>query len=477
MNFGSDHRHIAVQNGPGRAVESDGETMLAGLAAAFLGAQRTATISSARQGAALPTPPDLELSYRTLLEQIPAVVFMARLDDGLSEAYVSPHIESVLGYSREEWLDDPIRWYHQIHPDDRGRWNLEAASFVLSGQPLRSVYRVLTRDRRIVWFHCEVKMVRREDGQPWFLHGVGIDITDLKTAELELERTRDELERRVQERTSELTAANAELKSEIADRIRAEERLEQRAQELARSNADLEQFAYSASHDLQEPIRNVALSAQLLAREHSCGLDAEGQNLIRTVVANAQHMENLIRDLLEYTHVARSSADDPEEETDADDALQTVLEAMESRIREENAEIVRADLPSIRMPAFRLQQVFQNLISNAIKYRSKAPVRIAISASSQNGSWLFSVSDNGIGIDPKYHERIFGIFKRLHTKDQYPGTGIGLAICKRITENYGGRIWVESEPGRGSTFLFTVPAVPRRPSQNNELSDRAAQTL
>jgi light-regulated signal transduction histidine kinase (bacteriophytochrome) len=157
--------------------------------------------------------------------------------------------------------------------------------------------------------------------------------------------------------------------------------------------------------------------------------------------------------------------------------LQTVLETMESRIREENAEIVRGDLPSIRMPAVRLQQVFQNLISNAIKYRSEAPARIAISASSQNGSWLFSVSDNGIGIDARYHERIFGIFKRLHTKAQYPGTGIGLAICKRIIENYGGRIWVESEPGRGSTFRFTVPAAPRRASQSNEFNDRAARTL
>lgn len=468
MNF-SDQRLLAPQDALGRTVESDAEAALAGLAAAFMGTQRTPNISTGRQGTALATPPDLELSYRTLLEQIPAVVFMARLDDGLSEAYVSPHIERVLGFSREEWLDDPIRWYQQIHPDDRRRWNLEAASLVLSGQALRSVYRVLTRDRQTVWFHCEVKMVRREDGQPWFLHGVGIDITDLKKAEIELKRTRDQLELRVQERTAKLAAANTELESEIAERKRAEERLEQRAQELARSNADLEQFSYSASHDLQEPIRNVALSAQLLALEHSGGLDADGQELIRTIVANAQHMESLIRDLLEYTHAARASAeDDAEEETDANEVLQTVLETMESRIREENAEVVRGNLPSIRVQAFRLQQVFQNLISNAIKYRSAAPVRIAISATSQNGSWLFSVSDNGIGIDPKYHDRIFGLFKRLHTKDQYPGTGIGLAICKRIIENYGGRIWVESEARQGSTFLFTVPTAPtdRQPKQS-----------
>jgi PAS domain S-box-containing protein len=170
----------------------DAERILTGLASAFLA--NTGRYREAPD--ATPGPTDVELSYQTLLEQIPAVVFMGRLDDGISQAYVSPHIEKVLGFSREEWLDDPIRWYHQIHPEDRERWSLEAASFVLSGQPLRSVYRVLARDGRTVWFQCEVKMVRHDDGRPWFLHGAGIDVTDLKNAELALKRARDDLQER-----------------------------------------------------------------------------------------------------------------------------------------------------------------------------------------------------------------------------------------------------------------------------------------
>src|SRR5690349_1876407 len=178
MNLSSEYLPVGRQRSAGPDFPHDAQMILAGLAAAFIGTPRAATPGAPDQRHEVPSaPPDLELSYRTLLEQIPAVVFMARLDYGFSQAYVSPHIEKVIGFRREEWLDDPIRWYRQIHPEDRGRWNLEAASFVLSGQPLRSVYRVLARDGRTVWFHCEVKMVRSADGQPWFLHGVGIDIT------------------------------------------------------------------------------------------------------------------------------------------------------------------------------------------------------------------------------------------------------------------------------------------------------------
>ncbi|MGH9632328.1 MAG: sensor histidine kinase [Bryobacteraceae bacterium] len=402
----------------------------------------------------------LDLRYQTLLEQIPAVVFMAALDDGRAEAYVSPHIEAVLGFTREEWLEDPVRWYTQIYPDDRSRWNIEAANFLLSGQPLRSVYRVVARDGHVVWFHCEAKMVRKPDGQPWFIHGVGIDITELKLAEQEVKQARDELERRVQERTAELAKANADLRAQIAERIRAEAGLARRAEELARSNKDLEQFAYSASHDLQEPIRNVSICAQLLSRRYRQGLDPEGESLLETVITGAKQMESLVLDLLEYTHVARDS-ETPRDSCDANEVLARVLHNLEAQILSSGAQISHDPLPVVFLPSVRLQQILQNLISNAIKYRSSATPCIHVSASAvESRGWQFSVKDNGIGIDPKYHDKIFGIFKRLHTKDRYPGTGIGLAICKRIVDNAGGKIWVESELGRGSDFRFFIPASP-----------------
>src|SRR5208337_4727946 len=136
-------------------------------------------------------PRSVEARYRALVEQIPAVVFMAYLDKGIGEAYVSPQIEAVLGFTQEEWLQDPVRWYRQVHPDDKQRWSVEAAELFLSGQPLRSAYRVLARDGRVIWFHCEAKMIRREDGRPWFIHGVGFDITDLKKTEEALQQERN----------------------------------------------------------------------------------------------------------------------------------------------------------------------------------------------------------------------------------------------------------------------------------------------
>ena len=205
---------------------SDAERVIQELASVFFEANgKSSTLGSEPDNGDDRRLPDVEARYRTLVEQVPAVVFMIFLDRGISEAYVSPHIEAALGFSQAEWLDDPIRWYRQIHPGDKERWNIETAQMVLSGEPLRSIYRILARDGHTVWFHCEVKMVRAEDGHPWFVHGIAFDITELKKAEEELQNSRADLEKRVEERTKELALTNKMLQLEIAERKRVQEDL------------------------------------------------------------------------------------------------------------------------------------------------------------------------------------------------------------------------------------------------------------
>lgn len=390
--------------------------------------------------------PDAETRYRTLVEQIPAVIFVALLGEGSGEAYVSPHIERTLGFTQEEWLEDPVRWYSQIHPEDRGRWSREAADLFLTGLPLRSTYRVLARDGRVVWFRCEAKMVRNEAGRPWFIHGVGFDVTDLKTVEEALRESRDELEARVRQRT-------AELQLEIAARKRTE-------LELMRSNEDLQQFAWSASHDLQEPIRNVAVFSELLRRQYKGRIDAEADFFLENIAEGARRMGALVRDLLEFAQVSGTTDDEDVEEIDANAVLARVLENLAAAIDENQVCINSHELPRVCMREIHLQQILQNLLSNAIKYRGEEAPRIDISArpADSTGFHLFAVRDNGLGIEPQYHERVFGLFKRLHKDERHPGTGLGLAICKRTVERYRGRIWVESELGKGAAFFFTVPA-------------------
>jgi hypothetical protein len=235
---------------------------------------------------------------------------------------------------------------------------------------------------------------------------------------------------------------------DITDRKRADD-------EIRRANRDLEQFAFSASHDLQEPLRAVKIYSELLNRRYKHKLDGEALEYLEFLHSGATRMESLVRDLLAYTRV--SEIPDTFEELDANAVLSSALENLGSLIAESAAEVTSGELSVVSMHQPHLHQLFQNLVGNAIKYRSKdrAP-RIHVACVRQNGFYEFSVSDNGIGIAPKYRETIFDLFKRLHTSEEYTGTGIGLAICQRIVEQYGGRIWVESEPGRGSTFRFTV---------------------
>jgi light-regulated signal transduction histidine kinase (bacteriophytochrome) len=231
----------------------------------------------------------------------------------------------------------------------------------------------------------------------------------------------------------------------------------QKAQsELERSNKELEQFAYVASHDLQEPLRMVASYLQLLEMRYKDKLDADAQEFIAFAVNGAIQMKQRITDLLTYSRVDTHSR--PFRSINCEHLLAKALSNLEVAVKENSAVITHDPLPTVMADASQLMEVFQHLTENAIKFHADRQPHVHISAEQRGGEWLFSVRDNGIGIAPEYVERVFAIFSRLHTQARYPGTGIGLAICKRVVEHHGGRIWVESQPGEGSTFFFTIPS-------------------
>jgi PAS domain S-box-containing protein len=241
----------------------------------------------------------------------------------------------------------------------------------------------------------------------------------------------------------------------------------EKEQELRRANEDLQQFAYSASHDLQEPIRNVAVYSEIVAKRYHDLLDSDGRRFLGFLTEGGRRLATLIDDLLAYTRAGLEEGSPVTVDSSA--VLNQAIAGLAEAIRECNGKVTYDSLPEICMSQTHLQQVFQNLISNALKYRKDEPPEIHVSATYQGSVWRFSVRDNGIGIDPEYKEKIFGVFKRLHRN--YSGTGIGLAICQRVVERYGGRIWVESAPGKGATFFFTVPeGAPRAHSAAAESS-------
>ena len=348
-----------------------------------------------------------ETNFRQLADSMPQIVWTALPDGHLD--YYNERWYQFTGFKRDNFGD--ASWQSILHPDDVGPTTQAWYASVRTGEPFRIELRFWDRaENRWRWFIGRALPAHDATGQivKWF--GTSTDIDDQKRTE----------------------------------------------HDLRQANADLEQFAYSASHDLQEPLRGIRIYSELLTSRYSAKLDGQALEFLQYLGQNALRMEMLVHDLLTYTQIGKLES--PYGDADANQALADTLANLKASIDETGAQITCSWLPVIRMHDAHIRQLFQNLIGNAIKYRSpeRTPA-VHVDAKRNGSSWVFSVADNGIGIEPQYKERIFGLFKRLHSEDQYPGTGIGLALCQRIIERYNGRIWVESQYGQGSKFMFTVP--------------------
>ncbi len=337
-----------------------------------------------------------------------------------NEVYFSRRWKAMLGYGFDEISNDLKEWEKRLHPDERERALQTVRDYVEGKTPVYELeHRLLARDGSWRWILARGFALRDAAGKAYRLVGSHVDLTE---------------------------------------RMNAREELTLLAEELRRSNEELEQFAYVASHDLQEPLRMVASYTQLLERRYADKLDKDAQEFIHYAVDGAHRMQQFIRDLLEYSRVGTRGATFVE--VSLDEIVDQTLALLRLSIEEKRAVITRSALPVVRGDAGQLLRLFQNLLSNAMKFCADREPRIEISAERADDGWRVAVKDNGIGIDPQYFERIFVIFQRLHARDEYSGTGIGLAICKKVVERHGGRIWVDSRAGEGTTFFFTLPGSP-----------------
>ena len=363
---------------------------------------------------------DSEERFRAIFEQ--AAVGIAKTTLYGQFMRVNPGFCQIVRYAESELLQQ--NWQAITHPDDIEA-DREYVSLLLSGdiQTFSMEKRLLCKDEAVRWANVTVSAMRDAKGTPQYLICAIEDISQRKLVQ-------------------ELLQASLDTQTRYA-------------QELTRSNAELEQFSYVASHDLQAPLSTIAGYAQLLEKRCHNQLDAQGNKFLRNIVNSCGRMQALIDDLLEYSRVGRSEK--PFDVIDCNLVFEDACANLQLAIRQDRASVTRGDLPRVRGDSFQLLQLFQNLIGNAIKYRSSEAPMVRVSASRQGDSWVFSVQDNGIGIAEQYHPRIFQLFQRLHSEKQYSGTGIGLAICQRIVDRHGGRLWVESEPNRGATFYFSIP--------------------
>ncbi|NGZ05361.1 MAG: PAS domain S-box protein [Magnetococcales bacterium] len=334
----------------------------------------------------------------------------------------------------------------QLHPpEERERYRETFHAQVLAGGGFVTNVCVINSLGARIPVEINAGVIRL--GEQRVIQGIFRDVTERQQAEQALRWAMDSLTVEIAER-KRVEEALRQLNDSL------EKRVAERTLELERSNRDLQQFAHVASHDLQEPLRQVSGFAQLLARRYQGQLDAKAEQFIDYMVEGTQHMQELIEALLSFSRVQTHGG--PLAEISCERVLDQVMRNLATAIAQSGATITRDRLPDIRADSFQLVRMFQNLISNAIKFRGAELPRIHVGVEEIEGFWRFSVRDNGIGIAERHRERIFIIFQRLHTRATHPGTGIGLAICKRIAERHGGTIWVESEPGQGSVFYFTI---------------------
>ena len=347
----------------------------------------------------------------TAVEQSPVSVMITDVKGNIE--YVNPHFTAVAGYSPEEAAGKNPRI---LKSGLQGReFYRDLWTTITSGREWTGEFHNKKKNGELYWEKAKISPIKNKDGVITHFVALKEDVTALKLAEEALKRHTEELER---------------------------------------SNRELEQFAYVASHDLQEPLRIVAGYVQLLSRRYKGKLDENAEEFISFALDATKRMQALISDLLAYSRIGAGGKDFGS--VDMEKVLDSTLLDLNPALSERGAEVTRSPLPSVKGDEPQLRRLFQNLIGNAVKYCNEMP-QIHVPAEKKADSWLFSIRDNGIGIAPRHHDRIFQIFQRLHAKNEYSGTGIGLAICKKVVENHGGRIWVESEAGKGSTFYFTIP--------------------
>jgi len=339
-----------------------------------------------------------------------------------------------LGYPRHEVITK-MKFSDIITPDSLRTFEEAFPIFKSRGWIKDLEFEMVRKDGTLLPVLLSASAIKDEKGNFIMSRSTMFDITELKRIEEELTKYREHLEDLVKQRTSAL---------------------EKMTHELARSNADLQQFAYAASHDLQEPLRTVAGFVKLLERRYKGKLDEKADEFINYTCEGVERMQLLIKDLLIYSQV--DTKERVFKPINSSVALESAIRSLRSAIEENEAKVTYDPLPTVMADASQMSRLFQNLIGNAIKFCNEPPVRVHVSAKQKGDEWIFSVHDNGIGIEPEQADRIFVIFQRLHSREEYPGTGIGLAICKRIVERHGGRLWVDSELGKGSTFYFTLSA-------------------